>query len=105
MEDVYQNGQEEGGGLLLIEVVTAGPGCSICQKAIKAVNQVAAEFPHIEIQELDVIDQFERLQELNIFSAGAILINGKVEFVTVPSLPELRQRVYEWRNHEDKSTR
>ena len=80
---------------MLIEVLTTGPGCSICQKAIKAVNQVAAEFPHIEIQELHVVDQFERLQELNIFSAGAILINGKVEFAILPSLPKLRERVSE----------
>ncbi|WP_186438520.1 thioredoxin family protein [Cohnella terricola] len=90
---------------MLIEVVSAGPGCSICQKAIKVVNQVAADFPQIEIQELHVVDQFERLQELNIFSAGAILINGKSEFTTLPSLPKLRERVYELLNHEDKSTR
>lgn len=90
---------------MLIEVVSAGPGCSICQKAIKVVNQVAAEFPQIEIQELHVVDQFERLQELNIFSAGAILINGKAEFGSVPSLPKLRERVHELLNHEDQSTR
>lgn len=80
---------------MLIEVVTAGPGCSICQKAIKVVKQVSTEFPQIEFQELHVVDQFERLQGLNIFSAGAILINGKVEFDILPSLPKLRERVYE----------
>ncbi|MCK9858638.1 thioredoxin family protein [Paenibacillus sp. ATY16] len=94
MADFYEKGKE-GGDLLLIEVVTAGPGCSICQKAMKAVKQVADEFPQIEIQELHVVDQFERLQELSIFSAGAILINGRAEFATLPSLPKLRERVYE----------
>jgi hypothetical protein len=86
---------------LLIEVVSAGPGCSICQKALKAVEQVAAEFPQIETRELNVVDQFERLQELNIFSAGAILINGQAEFISLPSLPKLRERVYELLKHED----
>jgi hypothetical protein len=86
---------------LLIEVVTAGPGCSICQKALKLVKQVAVEFPQIETQELSVVDQFERLQELNIFSAGAILINGQAEFGSLPSLPKLRKRVYELLNNED----
>ncbi|MGG1519983.1 thioredoxin family protein [Paenibacillus oryzisoli] len=79
---------------MLIEVVTAGLGCSICQKALKVVKQVALEFPQIETQELHVVDQFERLQELGIFSAGAILINGKVEFASPPSKPKLRERVY-----------
>ncbi|MBW4085720.1 MULTISPECIES: thioredoxin family protein [Paenibacillus] len=85
---------------MLIEVVSAGPGCSICQKALKLVKQVAVEFPQIETQELSVIDHFERLLELNIFSAGAILINGKTEFVSVPSLPKLYERVHELLNHE-----
>lgn len=88
---------------MLIEVVSAGPGCSICQKALKLAKQVAAEFPQIEIQELSVIDQFERLQELNIFGAGAILINGKPEFGTVPALPKLRERVLELLHHEADS--
>lgn len=88
---------------MLIEVVTAGPGCSICQKALNLVKQIAAEYPQIETQELHVVDQFERLQELNIFSAGAILINGKVEFGSVPSLSKLRERVYELFNPESHS--
>ena len=83
---------------MLIEVVSAGPGCSICQKALKAVKQVAVEFPQIETRELNVVDQFERLQELNIFSAGAILIDGKAEFGSLPSLTKLRERVYELLN-------
>jgi hypothetical protein len=90
---------------LLIEVVSAGPGCSICQKALKLVKQVAVGFPQIEIQELHVVEQFERLQELNIFGAGAILINGKAEFDSLPSLLKLRDRVHELLNHEDQSTR
>lgn len=85
---------------MLIEVVSAGPGCSICQKALKLAKQVSVEFPQVEAQELSVIDQFERLQELNIFGAGAILINGKLEFGSVPSLPKLRERVNELLNHE-----
>ncbi|MFB9276089.1 thioredoxin family protein [Cohnella cellulosilytica] len=80
---------------MLIEVVAAGPGCSICQKALKLVKQAAEEFPQIEIRELNVVDQFERLQELNIFSAGAILMNGKTEFVSLPSPAKLRERMHE----------
>ncbi|RTE11411.1 thioredoxin family protein [Paenibacillus whitsoniae] len=83
---------------MLIEVVTAGPGCSICEKALKAVSQVALEYPQIETQELHVVDQFERLQELGIFSAGAILINRKVEFTSLPSLSKLRERVQDLLN-------
>lgn len=88
---------------MLIEVVSAGPGCSICQKALRLVKQVAEEYPQIQVQELHVVDQFERLQELNLFSAGAILINGKTEFGTLPALPQLRERVYELLHHEDHS--
>ncbi|WP_368858218.1 thioredoxin family protein [Paenibacillus sp. J53TS2] len=84
-----------------MEVVSAGPGCSICQKAIKLVKQVAEDVPQIEIQELHVVDQFERLQELNLFSAGAILINGKTEFVTLPTFIKLRERVVELLRHEN----
>ncbi|MDG0810409.1 thioredoxin family protein [Cohnella rhizosphaerae] len=86
---------------MLIEVVSAGPGCSVCQKALSLVKQVAAEFSQIEVRELHVVDAFERLQELNIFSAGAILINGKAEFGTLPKLPELRERVYAWLDYEE----
>ncbi|SMF39091.1 thioredoxin family protein [Paenibacillus barengoltzii] len=88
---------------MLIEVVSAGPGCSICQRAIKLVKQVAEEVPQIEVQEIHVVDHFERLQELNIFSAGAILINGKTEFVTVPTFNKLRERVDELLHHENHS--
>lgn len=88
---------------MLIEVVSAGPGCSICQKALKLAKQAAVEFPQVEAQELSVMDQFERLQELNIFSAGAILINGKVEFISIPSLPKLRERVLELLNDQTDS--
>ncbi|MGP0586392.1 hypothetical protein [Paenibacillus timonensis] len=84
-------------------MVSAGPGCSICQRAIKLVKQVAEEVPQIEIQELPVVDQFERLQELNLFSAGAILINGKTEFVTLPTFIQLRERVAERLRHENHS--
>lgn len=88
---------------MLIEVVSAGPGCSICQKALSLVRQVAAEFSQIEIRELNVVEQFERLQQLNIFSAGAILINGKMEFGTLPKLSELRERVYAWLDYEEET--
>ena len=94
MEEAYIEGIE-GGGFLLIEVVTAGPGCSICQEALKLVKQAAEEFPQIEIRELNVVDQFERLQELNIFSTGAILMNGKTEFVSLPSPAKLREQMHE----------
>ncbi|MFD2334555.1 thioredoxin family protein [Cohnella sp. GCM10020058] len=86
---------------MLIEVVSAGPGCSICQKALSLVKQVAAEFSQIEIRELHVVEAFERLQELNVFSAGAILMNGKVEFRALPKLTELRERVYAWLDYEE----
>ncbi|CAI6079445.1 thioredoxin family protein [Cohnella sp. JJ-181] len=86
---------------MLIEVVSAGPGCSVCQKALSLVKQAAAGFSQIEIRELHVVDEFERLQELNIFSAGAILINGKAEFGALPKLPELRERVYAWLDDEE----
>jgi len=86
---------------LFIEVVSAGPGCSICQKALKAVKQIAPEFPQIEIGELNVVDQFERLQQLNVFSAGAIVINGKTEFVSPPSQAKLRERVLELLRQEE----
>ncbi len=80
---------------MLIEVVSAGHGCSVCHKALKLVQQVAAEFPQIETKELHVVEQFERLQELNIFGAGAILIDGRAEFGMMPSLNKLRERVCE----------
>jgi hypothetical protein len=62
------------------------------------------EIPQIETQELNVIHQFERLQELSIFNAGAILINGKAEFGSLPSLLKLCERVYELLNHEARGT-
>ncbi|MFC3803952.1 thioredoxin family protein [Cohnella sp. GCM10012308] len=86
---------------MLIEVVSAGPGCSICQKALSLAKQAAAEFSQIEIRELHVVEAFERLQELNVFSAGAILINGSAEFRALPKLPELRARVYAWLDYEE----
>lgn len=89
---------------MIIEVVSAGPGCSICQKALKLAKQASEGHPQIQIEELDVINQFERLQQLNIFSAGAILMNGKVEFGTVPTLPKLRERVLQLLADEEQST-
>ena len=78
---------------MLIEIFVAPDGCPSCAKAQRLVEQVAPDYPGVEVREIHILDAPERVVEYGVFSTPFIVIDGKVEFVGVPRETDLRDRL------------
>jgi thioredoxin 1 len=77
-----------------VEVVTSGiPGCSSCEKAKEVVQNVLRDFPTIEFGEINSMDEPERIQALGVVMSGAIIIDGRLVFSSVPKEKKFRQHL------------
>ncbi len=77
-----------------VEVITSGiQGCPSCKKAVESVKNVLKDFPNVQFAEINSLEEPERIQELGFVSAGAIVINGKVEFSSTPKEVTLRETI------------
>lgn len=87
---------------ILIEVITS-PNCLHSPKALKVAKELVSKcnFPII-IQEESIVTEEGLLRacELQIDSTPAILVNGRVAFIGVPTLKELKEVVMEVRETE-----
>ncbi|WP_019412483.1 thioredoxin family protein [Paenisporosarcina sp. TG20] len=84
---------------MIVEVVTSGiSGCSSCEKAKELVKKILKDFSNVDFREIDALEQPERIQELGFVNTSAIVINGNVEFSSVPKEKVLRLRIEEIRN-------
>jgi glutaredoxin len=80
---------------MLIEIFVAPVGCPSCGKAGQLVKQVAADYPQVEIREIDIVDAVDRVAQYGVFSTPFIVMDGKLEFVGVPREKDLRGRIAE----------
>lgn len=78
---------------MLVEIFVAPEGCPSCGKAQRLVRQVAPDYPDVEVREIHILDAPDRVVEYGVFSTPFIVIDGKVEFVSVPRERDLRERL------------
>jgi glutaredoxin len=78
---------------MLIEIFVAPDGCPSCGRAQRLVRQIAPDYPGVEVREIHILDAPERVVDYGVFSTPFIVIDGKVEFVGVPTESALRQRL------------
>jgi glutaredoxin len=78
---------------VLIEIFIAPEGCPSCGKAQRLVQQIAPDYPGVEVREVHILDAPDRVVEYGVFSTPFIVIDGKLEFVGVPKESELRRRL------------
>jgi glutaredoxin len=78
---------------VLIEIFVAPEGCPSCGKAQRLVQQVAPDYPDLEVREMHILDAPERVVEYGVFSTPFIVIDGAVAFVGVPREADLRERL------------
>ena len=78
---------------MLIEVFIAPEGCPGCGRAQRLVNQVAPDYPGVEVREIHIADAADRVVGYGVFSTPFIVIDGAVAFVGVPGERELRARL------------
>lgn len=92
---------------IYIEVITS-PNCPHSPKALKAASRFVSKckFPVI-VRESSIITEEgqARADELSLESTPAILINGRLTFVGVPTQDELKDAVMEAKAKErDRNT-
>lgn len=89
---------------IFIEVITS-PNCPHSPKALKVARELITKckFPVI-LQESSIITEEGQIRayEFNVDSTPAILINGRVAFVGVPTADELRNAVMEVKEKEEE---
>lgn len=62
-----------------IELLTAGPGCSKCQRGKEKINKIIEKYGNkIKVEEIDITQHPEKVQEYNIFSTPGIVVNGEL---------------------------
>lgn len=70
------------------------PGCASCAQATVLINKIKKEEKlKIAVKEVDITKSLEILRKYPIMSSPGIVINGKLEFVGVPSEKELRRKL------------
>jgi glutaredoxin len=77
---------------MLVEIFVAPHGCADCGKAERLVRRVASDYPHLEVREVNVIDAADRLADFKVLTTPFIVIDGRLEFVGVPTEAALRAR-------------
>jgi glutaminase len=79
-----------------VEVVISGiDGCSSCEKAKRLVKEVIEGVEGIEFGEINSLEEPEKIQLLGMVTSGAIVINNKIEFSSLPKESVLRKRISE----------
>jgi len=78
---------------MLIEIFVAPEGCPGCGKAQRLLQQVAPDYPGVEIREIHITEAPDRVVDYGVFTTPFIVIDGRVAFVGVPRESDLRQRL------------
>lgn len=87
---------------IYIEIITS-PNCPHSPKALRAASKMVSKckFPIIVHESSIITEEGQaRADELSLESTPAILINGRLTFVGVPSQVELKNAVMEAREKE-----
>ncbi|MSV26235.1 MAG: glutaredoxin [Nitrosarchaeum sp.] len=71
-----------------VQVLTS-PGCSNCIILEKMLNELDIQYDLI-----DVTEKPEYLEKYPIFTAPALIIDGKLEFTGVPKKEDLKKKLF-----------
>ncbi|MBA0908210.1 MAG: thioredoxin family protein [Nitrosarchaeum sp.] len=71
-----------------VQVLTT-PGCSNCIILEKMLNELDIQYDLI-----DVTEKPEYLEKYPIFTAPALIIDGKLEFTGVPKKEDLKKKLF-----------
>jgi len=77
---------------IIIEVVSA-PGCSKCSSAKDVVNSLVRDKNGVQVREVNIAENPNLAINYGIMSTPAIIINGKLEFTSTPTLQELENKL------------
>ena len=69
------------------------PGCAGCVHTKHMIADVRAKFPELDWEEIDLTEQPELAARYGIMSVPAIVIDGTLEFTTVPQPDALRTKI------------
>lgn len=82
-------------GEAYIEVFSS-PGCANCPAVKKLVKEVSSELEgDITVEEVDITVDPTRASQYGVMSVPAVVINGILRFICVPSREELRKAIVE----------
>lgn len=82
-------------GEAYIEVFSS-PGCANCPAVKKMVKEVSSELEgDITVEEVDITVDPTRAAQYGVMSVPAVVINGILKFIDVPSREELRKAIVE----------
>lgn len=73
--------------------VLSTPGCAGCARAKELVAEVLAALPGLDWQEIDLTEHPEVAARYGVMSVPAVVIDGRLEFTSVPKRDELRRRL------------
>jgi len=88
---------------IFIEIITS-PNCPHSPRALKLARKLVSKFKFpVILQECSIVTEEGQAKayELNVESTPAILINGRVTFVGVPTANELMDAVMQVKSKED----
>jgi glutaredoxin len=73
--------------------VLSTPGCAGCARAKQMIADALAEHPELDWEEIDLTEQPDLAARYGIMSVPAIVIDGTLEFTTVPKPDALHAKI------------
>ena len=68
------------------------PGCSECVAAHAKLRAMAQEaVREVEWRELNILEELDHAVELGVITLPSIVIDGKLEFTSMPTVEQLRR--------------
>jgi len=82
-------------GEAYVEMFTS-PGCANCPAVKKMLKELASELKgDITVEEVDITTDPTRAAQYGVMSVPAVVINGILKFVGVPSREDLKKAIVE----------
>ncbi|ENN96296.1 thioredoxin [Methanocaldococcus villosus KIN24-T80] len=75
-----------------IELFTS-PMCPHCPAAKRVVEEVVKEFPEVEVEYINVMENPDRAMKYGIMAVPTIVINGEIEFIGAPTKEALIEAI------------
>ena len=73
--------------------VLSTPGCAGCDAFKRMLTKVLAEFPGLDWEEIDLIENPDVAERYRILSVPAVVIDERLEFPRIPKEDALRERL------------
>lgn len=73
--------------------VLSTPGCAGCDQIKQLVADVLSDFPELSWEEIDLVEHPEVAGQYSIMSVPAVVIDGRLEFASIPTRKALEESV------------